>query len=128
MTASWRDVILVVPVAMFFLAMGMVALVDPNFTLSFFEAGPLGPDMRMEARAVYGGFGVAVGALLFASLRVPSIAFGARLGVAVPLLGMALGRAVSAVVDPGAGTWAFLFGGVEIALAAMLMLARRSPD
>lgn len=112
---------LVVP-AVFFLGMGLVALVHPSFIVGIFGIALESPAARGEVRAVYGGFGLAVGGTLVAAL-VPgaSWAHGAAVAVALSLLGMAFGRLVGALVErqPSYPTWAFV--GIELALAASLM-------
>lgn len=104
-----------------FLAMGAVALVSPPWVTSFFGLREIPADMRNEVRAVYGGFGVAVAALLIAAVRVERIRSGVVLAVAVFLLGMAAGRVVSFALDRTAGRWPVLFLGLELALGGLLL-------
>jgi hypothetical protein len=108
-------------VAALFLIMGLYALIDPQATLEVFTSQKFNPDMRNEIRAVYGGFGVAVAGVLLATLWVPVFTFGARLTVAIALLGMAMGRIVSFSIEPAASNAPGLFLIVEITLAAMLL-------
>lgn len=50
--------------ALFMLGMGLCALVRPAFVVTFVGLVPSTADARNEVRAVYGGFGVAMAALL----------------------------------------------------------------
>jgi hypothetical protein len=111
---------LTVGVAIFFFYMGLGALIDPNTTLSYFSAGPLGPDMRNEVRAVYGGYGIAICLLLLATLWISSIKTGARLAVLVSVGGMAGGRILSMMMETPAGEFPLTILIVEIVLVAML--------
>jgi hypothetical protein len=115
---------LAVPVALFFLAMGVVALVLPVRILAPLGVAVETPDGRTEVRAVYGGFGVAVGVLLFVALGVQPIRDGVFVAVAVALGGMAAGRLASALFGERPRLWpTWVFFAVEIALAALLVAA-----
>lgn len=116
--------ILTMLVAAFFALMGLVAIVDPKRILAPFGIHPLPIDGRNEVRAVYGGFGFAISLLLLATLRVESIRNGVLIAVAAALLGMAAGRVLSAIIDRRLGRYPAIFLGVEIVLAALLLLAR----
>jgi hypothetical protein len=105
---------------LFYLALGVAALVRPATLLAGFGLPAQGLDARNEVRAVYGGFPIAVAALVLWSLTGASEADGILLALAVASLGMALGRLVSAVLDRGIGRLPVFFVGVELALAAML--------
>jgi hypothetical protein len=118
---------LVVLVAVFFLGMGVVALVRPERVTSLFGTPSLTVDGRSEVRAVYGGFGVAVAGLLVAALRWEALRLGALVSVGIALVGMALGRAISRVVDRSAGRFVWLFFFVELLLTTMLLIAARLP-
>ena len=113
----------IVSVAIFFFYMGFGALLDPESTLSYFSAGPLGADMRNEVRAVYGGYGVAICLLLLATLWMTSIKTGARLAVLVSVGGMAGGRSLSMLVEQPVGDFPFIILIVEVVLIAMLAAA-----
>ena len=115
--------VLVIGVALFFATMDVFALLRPERVVSFFGTTSLTVDGRNEVRAVYGGFGIAVAAVLVAALREPSWGAGAFLAIAAALFGMAGGRLVSRAVDGRAGRYAWLFLGVELVLAASLLLA-----
>jgi len=125
----------VIFVAFGFTMMGFMALTDPEGAMAYMSAGPLGDDMRNEARAVYGGFGFAVGGLLAYTLW-DGVAFavskGVRLGMAVIIAGMALGRAVSWIVDGGTSMTIVVFFVGEVLMPLMLLasirLDGRRPD
>lgn len=117
------DTLLVGCVAVFFAGMGLVALLRPERVLAFFGTHAQTRDGRNEVRAVYGGFGLAVAALLGASFQLPELRSGTLITVAVALLGMAAGRLIAAALDGPPGFFPWLFLGVEIALAAALLAA-----
>jgi hypothetical protein len=115
-------VLLTLGVAAFFLGMGVVGLFNPKGIVERFGMTADTPDARAEIRAVYGGFGVAVAALLGFSLTMaPSTRHAVWITIAVATLGMALGR-VTRVFDGGRAsfnpTWLFLL--VELALTGAL--------
>jgi hypothetical protein len=105
---------------LFYLALGIAALVKPATLLSGFGLPAQTLDARNEVRAVYGGFPIAVAALVIWSLTGAEQAEGILLALAVASFGMALGRLVSAAIDGSIGRQPALFIGIELALAAML--------
>jgi hypothetical protein len=113
-------------VAIFFAGMGVVALVRPAFIWAPFGVAPTTPASRNEVRAVYGGFGLAVAALLIgADSATASFRDGALISVAVALGGMAAGRVLSTLVEPKAMIgWPGVFLLVEAGLAGLLLSAR----
>ncbi|TJZ52213.1 DUF4345 domain-containing protein [Streptomyces piniterrae] len=92
--------------ALFFLGMGLYGLAAPTALVRPFGIGLGGAAARTEVRAVYGGFGVAMAALLGWAAAGPTDALrrGAVLAVAVALLGMAGGRLAARLVEPP-GSW-----------------------
>lgn len=118
--------VLVAAVAAFFFMMGAVALARPEQIVAYFGTPALTRDGRNEVRAVYGGFGVAIGLLLLATLWLPSLRAGVLVAVGIALLGMAIGRLVSALLDGSPGFIPWLFCGVELALSGALILALRA--
>ena len=113
-------------VAVAFAAMGLAALVKPAVIWAPFGVAPTTPESRNEVRAVYGGFGVALAALLVvADGWAPAVRAGVLVTVAIALLGMAAGRLLGAFVEPRAliGYPGF-FLAVEAALAGLLLAAR----
>lgn len=111
-------------VAAFFALMGLVALGMPERILATFGMPALTPDGRNEVRAVYGGFGVAIAALLVASAGVPALRSGVLAAVATALGGMAAGRVVSAAVErPGRFYPCWFYALAETVMAAVLVAA-----
>ena len=115
---------LISSVAVFFLGMGLYALVAPASLIRPFGVALVLPESRAEVRAVYGGFGLAIaGVLVYAALH-PSASDAILITVAVALAGMAVGRLISAVVDDRTAfypNWFYFL--VEVVLAAALVFA-----
>ena len=101
--------------------MGVIALLRPTRVTRCFSLPTLPADMRNEVRAVYGGFGVAMAALLIAATLVDTIKSGVLLAVAVALLGMALGRLISLLIDTSVGKYPYLFLGLECLFGGLLL-------
>jgi len=76
-------------------------------------------EFRNEIRAVYGGFGLALGGLLLLAPNWPRHAPGVVLAAAIALLGMATGRAISFTVEPSR-RWPWLFAAIELAAGLAL--------
>ena len=117
--------VIVTVVAIGFAGMGVAALVRPALIWAPFGVAPTTPEARNEVRAVYGGFGLAVAALLIGADSA-SAAFrdGVLASVAVALGGMAAGRVLSALVEPKALIgWPGFFLLVEVGLAGLLLIA-----
>ena len=121
----------VISIAILFAVMGVAALVRPAVIWAPFGVEPTTPGARSEVRAVYGGFGLAIAAVLLSAAGV--IGGGASAGVrdgilltgAASLFGMAAGRVVSALVEPKTlVSWPGFFLLVEAAGGALLCLAR----
>ena len=89
----------IVIVGVFFLGMGLYALAAPAAMLRPFGFA-LGTDVqRAEVRAVYGGFGVAIAAVLGWAAATPGeLRIGVLITVGAALGGMAFGRLASAVL------------------------------
>jgi hypothetical protein len=113
--------VLVFAVAAFFAAMGVAALVRPERIVAYVGTTSQTLDGRNEVRAVYGGFGIAIAAVLLAA----PAAFqpGVLLCTAVALFGMAAGRVFSRLVDGDAGFYPWLFFCTEIGLGSALVAA-----
>jgi hypothetical protein len=101
-------------IAAAFALIGLMAIARPESILAYFGTRSLTRDGRNEVRAVYGGFGLAIAALLCASSLHPPIRTGAVLAVAVALLGMAAGRLLSVLLDGSPGRWPWIFMAVEL--------------
>ncbi|MEV7551061.1 DUF4345 domain-containing protein [Amycolatopsis sp. NPDC089917] len=112
-------------VALFFLGMGLLGLVDPRRLIRPFGIALESATARTEVRAVYGGFGVAVAVLLgFAAFDVGGIQRGAAIAVAVALVGMAFGRLVARFAEqPERFYPSWLYFWVEIVMAALLVVS-----
>jgi hypothetical protein len=82
-----------------FLLMGVGALLKPVLVTGQFGVRELSAAGRNEIRAVYGGFGVTMAAVLTLSLLDPELRPGILISVALALGGMAVGRLISAAID-----------------------------
>ncbi|WP_394832662.1 DUF4345 domain-containing protein [Pendulispora rubella] len=109
-------------VAAFFLGMGIFGLAAPTRLVAPFRIELDGAEARTEVRAVYGGFGIAIGALLLVAIMRTDLRRGAVVAVAFALLGMAFGRLVARLFErPSAfyPTWFYFW--VELAGAGLLL-------
>jgi hypothetical protein len=82
-------------IAVFFAGMGLYALAAPAAMLRPFGVTLDTGTARSEVRAVYGGFGLAIAAVLVYASRVPEVRTGVLITVGAALSGMAAGRVVS---------------------------------
>lgn len=118
--------VIVAAAAVFFAGMGVYGLVAPQALVAPFGITLGSGEARTEVRAVYGGFGVAVAALLVVALVNDSVRDGAVLAVAFALGGMAFGRLVARLFDRPEGfypIWFYFW--VEIVAAALLAVSLR---
>lgn len=118
-------VVAVIAIAM--AIMGVAALARPAVIWAPFGVAPTTPASRSEVRAVYGGFGLAIAALLVFALEDASagVRAGILLALAMSFFGMAAGRVVSALVEPRTLlAWPGFFLLLEVAGGALLLLAR----
>ncbi|HEX2161840.1 MAG TPA: DUF4345 family protein [Thermoleophilaceae bacterium] len=115
----------ILAVAAGFGAMGVAALVRPAQVLAQFGVAVDTANGRNEVRAVYGGFGLAVMAMLVvAALGDPATADGIVVAVAVALLGMAAGRLLSALRERPTGLYpVWVYFAIEVAAATALLAA-----
>lgn len=91
---------LIAVVGVFFAGMGLYALAAPAAILRPFGFRIDTAATRAEVRAVYGGFGLAIAAVLgYAAATPGDVRTGILITVGAALAGMAVGRAVSAVFD-----------------------------
>lgn len=119
--------VVIVTSAVFFAVMGGVALVTPaivprQFGMILSGGGDAG---RAEVRAVYGGFGVAMAAVLAVALVNDTARYGVVLATGAALAGMAAGRVVSAVLGDRTRfypNW-FYFAVEAVAAAALFAVA-----
>jgi hypothetical protein len=117
--------ILVLIIAAGFAAMGLAALARPRDVLAQFGVAVETAEGRNEVRAVYGGFGLAVAAVLaVAALGNPSTAEGILVAIAFALVGMAGGRLAAAAVErPRSAYPVWTYFAIEVAGAAALLVA-----
>ncbi len=118
------DMVLIALCGVFFLGMGLYALVRPTALIRPFGIVLPSPESRAEVRAVYGGFGVAIAGMLALAATGHSAREGILITVAVALAGMASGRLVSGIIDrPKAFYPNWFYFIVELVLAAALCWA-----
>ncbi|WP_433192683.1 DUF4345 domain-containing protein [Nocardia sp. CA-107356] len=112
-------------IGLFFLAMGGYALAAPAALIRPFGMRPEHAAARYEIRAVYGGFGLAMAAMLaIAATHDGSLRTGIMLTIGVALGGMALGRIFSAALDDRTSFYPnWFYCVIEAAAAAALVLA-----
>ncbi|MGW5376658.1 DUF4345 family protein [Nocardia sp. NPDC003999] len=112
-------------IGVFFLGMGSYAIAAPAALIQPFGIRLTEPSARYEVRAVYGGFGLAMAAVLaVAAIDLAGLRGGIMVAIGAALAGMALGRVLSAVLDERTAfypTW--FYGAVEAIGAAALFLA-----
>ncbi|TDP47860.1 DUF4345 family protein [Zavarzinia compransoris] len=109
-------------VALLLAGMGIAAFARPAALLAPLGLAAGTADARNEIQAVYGGFGLAMAAMLVAPLWLPELGRGPALMVAAALAGMAGGRIVATLREGGIGRLPALFLGLEAAGAALLLL------
>ena len=111
-------------IGVFFLAMGTYALIVPSALVAPFRLTAQAPESRSEIRAVYGGFGIAMAAVLgAAALDIGDIRAGAVATVGLALIGMAGGRLVSRLFDTAVRFYPIWFYfGIELAAGVALLL------
>lgn len=91
--------LVIVLAAVFFLGMGIFALVAPAALIRPFGITLTVPESRAEVRAVYGGFGLAIAGMLALAAAGYPAREGILITVAAALGGMAFGRLISGVID-----------------------------
>jgi hypothetical protein len=109
--------------AVLFAIMGVGALAAPLLVTRQFGIPTLTAEGRSEVRAVYGGFGIAIAAVLLVAIREPSLRAGVCTTVASALAGMAAGRVVSAALDRTIGRAPALYLVLEAIGAVALVYA-----
>jgi uncharacterized protein DUF4345 len=114
---------IVLIVAAGFALMALAALARPRDILGQFGVAVDTVDGRNEVRAVYGGFGLAVAALLaVAAFGNPGTAEGMVVAVAFALVGMAGGRLVSSALERPRSVYpVWVFFAIEVVSAAALL-------
>jgi hypothetical protein len=114
----------IVVIGVFFAGMGVYALTAPAALIRPFSITLGGAVSRSEIRAVYGGFGLAIAAVLaYAAVAGGDIRAGILITVGAALAGMAFGRLVSAVVDDRTAFYPNWFYCLVEAVAAAALFA-----
>ena len=110
-------------VATGFAAMGIGALARPAVVLAQFGVAVETVAGRNEVRAVYGGFGIAIAAVLaVAALGNPATADGIVIAVAIALAGMAAGRLVGLAFERPRGAYpVWVYFAIEVVGAGALL-------
>ena len=116
-------VVVIVVIAVFFTGMGGYALAAPNAVIRPFGITLGGAASRSEVRAVYGGFGIAIAAVLVYAATAQGVRTGILVTVGAALAGMAFGRLVSAVVDGRTSFYPNWFYGLVEGVAAAALFA-----
>ena len=118
--------LVIVLTGVFFFGMGVFALARPAALIRPFGITLPIPESRAEVRAVYGGFGLAIAAVLALAAGDATLRDGILITAAAALGGMAFGRLVSGVVDrPTAFYPNWFYFLVEVVVAAALLWAVR---
>jgi hypothetical protein len=110
-------------IAALFAAMGVFALVWPARITALVGTPELTLAGRNEARAVYGGFGLAVASALVWGLVSPRLGPGIFFALGLAVWGMAAGRVISVLVDKKSELLPWLFFAVELVAGAVLIFA-----
>ncbi|MCF4164410.1 DUF4345 family protein [Zavarzinia compransoris] len=109
-------------VAVIFAVMGLVAFVRPAAMLAPIGLPAQTVDARNEIQAVYGGYGLAMAAVLIAPLWLPELGAGPAVVVGIALAGMAFGRLVALLREQRIGKFPAAFLAMEGAGAALLLV------
>jgi hypothetical protein len=109
-------------VAALFALMGIAAFVDPQGLLRRLDLPATTATARNEVQAVYGGFGLAMAAMLLSPYAWPALHAGVGCTIAAALAGMAAGRAIAALRE-GITRWPLLFFALEALGAVALFTA-----
>jgi hypothetical protein len=117
--------VLTLVVAAGFAGMALAALARPDAVLAQVGVAVDTAEGRNEVRAVYGGFGLAIAALLaVAALGNPATGEGILVAVAFALAGMAGGRVVGGALErPRSAYPVWVYFLIEVASAAALLVA-----
>lgn len=111
-------------IAVFFVGMGGYALAAPAALVRPFGTTLGGDASRSEVRAVYGGFGLAIAAVLgYAAIADADVRKGILLTVGAALAGMAFGRLAAAVLGDRTAFYPNWFYFLVEAVAAAVLFA-----
>lgn len=110
--------------AVFFLGMGLVGIVRPQFIPTLFGVPHSEKLLRNEVSAVYGGFGIFISGMLFALLfdQLGSYRQGILLTVSLALFGMAFGRLLAIAIQRYVHKKIIFFFFLETVLASLCLL------
>ncbi|MGL5816704.1 MAG: DUF4345 family protein [Phycicoccus sp.] len=118
------DTSVILTIGAAFLAMGCYALATPAALIRPFGLVVDSPESRSEIRAVYGGFGVAVSAVLAVAAADPGgLRPGITTAVGAALAGMAAGRVASRLRDRPTAFYPIWFYFWVEAVGALILLA-----
>ena len=116
--------VIIAVVAVFFAGMGLYALAAPAHMVRPFGITLGESASRAEVRAVYGGFGLAIAAVLVvAATQTGSLRTGIVITVGAALAGMAAGRVASALLGDRTGFYPNWFYCIVEAVAAAALFA-----
>jgi hypothetical protein len=111
-------------VAGFYAALGVVCFAQPERVPAGFGAASPPPAYRNEIRAIYGGFPIALAAVLvWATGASADVREGVLIAAAVSTAGMALARLASAAIERPRSSYPWLWFCVEVVLVALLVAA-----
>ena len=111
-------------IAVFFLGMGVYALAAPAALVRPFGTTLGGDASRSEVRAVYGGFGLAIAAVLaYAIAADGDLRKGIVITVGAALAGMAFGRVAAAILGDRTAFYPNWFYFLVEAVAAAVLFA-----
>ena len=111
-------------ITVFFLGMGVYALAAPVALVRPFGITLAESASRSEVRAVYGGFGLAIAAVLgYAAVADGELRTGILIAVAAALAGMAFGRVAAAILGDRTAFYPNWFYFLVEAVAAAVLLA-----
>ncbi len=109
-------------IGVFFLGMGVYALAAPAALVRPFGTTLGGDASRSEVRAVYGGFGLAIAAVLaYATAADGDLRKGIVITVGAALAGMAFGRVAAAILGDRTAFYPNWFYFLVEALAAAVL-------
>jgi Domain of unknown function (DUF4345) len=112
---------IIILVAVFaFSFMGLVSIAFPIRVTQQFDIFQLTYNGRNEVRAVYGGFGLAMAAILLVAYFTPQYRSGVCITIAAALAGMAAGRLLSILIDQKIGKFPALYMCIELIGAGAL--------
>ena len=117
-------VVVIGVIAVFFLGMGVYALAAPAALVRPFGITLPDSASRSEVRAVYGGFGLAIAAMLvYAAVAEGDLRKGILITIGAALAGMAFGRVAAAILGDRTAFYPNWFYFLVEAVAAAVLFA-----